>query len=221
MNKVASFVFAVLISSAGCQKSADLGRIQQETLATVKTFNNQLEIEQRRVDALLARGRQVAQAPGVGDAGKLLTQARASLEQLRGKASSAPQDLAAAAKQSREELDKTGDELIAQLDRGLALVKADLDAIDNWVSSSERSSAPTGGQATEQTTPGQPSQGNPPAAIQGAAGQNAPAAPGTGNTPAAPMDAPKANAGTGAVPATSPSATGQPGAANSANPNKK
>jgi hypothetical protein len=189
VNKLLSSSFlAVLLAIAGCQKSADLGRMQEETLAVVKTHASELEVEQRRADNLLQRGRQVSSAPGVNDAGKLLTEARARLEQLRAAAQQAPTAVAAAAKTGdAEEVQKVNDELIATFDDGIAVVRADLDAVESWVAVAE--AAPKSAQPPATPTP-------PPAATEGTPGAGSAAAPEPGSAAAAP--APAAGAGSAA-----------------------
>jgi len=75
------------LSLAGCQKSADLSRVKEETLELVKVHNKVLEQLQRRSDALLQRGRTLgakgSSSQGIADAGRILTEARAKLDQLR------------------------------------------------------------------------------------------------------------------------------------------
>lgn len=138
MNKLlSSLFFAALLASAGCQKAADLDRLQEETLTDVKVYVSELDILQKRAESLLARGRGVATAPGVNEAGKRLTEVRARLERLRGMTQSAPTAVAEAAKTGFEALKKSSDELVDHLDDGIALVRADLEAVESWIASSE------------------------------------------------------------------------------------
>ncbi len=211
VNKLLTSSFlAVLLATAGCQKSADLGRMQEETLAVVKTHASELEIEQRRADNLLQRGRQVSSAPGVNDAGKLLTEARARLEQLRGAAQQAPTAVAAAAKTGdAEEVQKVNDELMATFDDGIAHVRADLDAVESWVAIAE--SAPKGAQPpAPPAPPAEPA--TPPAPTEGTPGAGSAATPGAGSAAAPATGTPASAVAPGATPAAGSAAKPAPAA---------
>lgn len=137
-------VLAVVLalSVTACQKSPDLGRVQEESLELVKVRVKVLDTLQRRADDLLQRGRTIgtraAGAQGIADAGRILTDARAQLDQLRAVTMQAPSEIAAAAKTgSDEEMFKTSDEMVEKLETGEALVRADLDAVDSWLAYAE------------------------------------------------------------------------------------
>lgn len=144
VSKYSSVVVTLLMTivlGAGCQKPEDLGRMQEETVAMVQVYARDLETEQRRADTLLQRGRQAGgDAPGIADAGRVLGEARSQLDTLRALASSAPTLVATAAKTGKvEEVQKVNDDTLEKLDAGLGLVRADLDAVENWVmAASER-----------------------------------------------------------------------------------
>lgn len=182
------------IHLGGCQKSADLGRIQEESLELVKVHVRVLDQLQRRSDSLFQRGRALgakagANSQGIADAGRLLTEARGRIDQLRGETVKAPSSIAAAAKSGNdEELYKTTDVLVEQLDNGAALVRADLDAVDQWMAIAEGRPAPAGQAMPATATPTAPASnmaptsaptgaGAPAAAGAAAAGSAAPAAP--------------------------------------------
>ena len=134
---LASFL-ASCLALGGCQKSVDLGRVQEESLELVKVHVNVLDLLQRRADSLLTRGRNVGAkgtgAQGIADAGRILTEARAQLDQLRALTVQAPAAIATAVKTGNdEEVYKTSDEMVEKLETGETLARADLDAVDNWL----------------------------------------------------------------------------------------
>lgn len=151
------------LSVAGCQKSPDLGRVQEESLELVKVHVKVLDQLQRRADALLLRGRTIgarggAGSQGIADAGRILTEARGRLDQLRAATVKAPSSIAAAVKTgSDEELYKASDELVEQLDTGATLIRADLDAVDQWLSIAEGRPAPAAAAMPPTATPTSPS----------------------------------------------------------------
>jgi len=166
------------LSLAGCQKSADLSRVKEETLELVKVHNKVLEQLQRRSDALLQRGRTLgakgSSSQGIADAGRILTEARAKLDQLRGLAQSAPKSVEEAMKAGNdEEMYKLSDELVEKLEDGATLVRADLDAVEQWLAIAEGRPAPAA-PVTPPTPPAPPAPPTPPPA---AAGSAAPVAP--------------------------------------------
>ncbi len=140
VNKtVVSSVFVVATALAGCQKSADLERVQRESLATVKLFGQQIEVEQRRADQLIGKAQQIS---GANQAGAIALESRSRLEQLRGLVQAAPQDLAAAAKAGKEAgLDHAGHALVESLDKGLVNARAELDAAERGIAAAERAQA--------------------------------------------------------------------------------
>lgn len=125
----------VSLGLAGCQKSHDFDRMQKEALAVVNVYAGQLEGLQRRAEALLQRGRALdPSTPGYAEAGRKLTEVRAQLEQLRAVTASAPTSFAAAAKTNvAEELERLSDETVEKVDHGIALVRAELDALESWL----------------------------------------------------------------------------------------
>lgn len=177
------------LSLAGCQKSPDLGRVQEESLELVKLHVKVLDQLQRRADALLVRGRTIGakagtSSQGIADAGRILTEARGRLDQLRALTVKAPSAIAAAVKSGNdEELYKTSDEMVEQLDTGAALIRADLDAVDQWLAIAEGRPAPVAGA----TPPATPSSSMAPASAatgEPPAGQSGAAAPAAATPPA-------------------------------------
>ncbi len=148
MNKpkllLSSLLFLVL-AGAGCEKSADLGRMQEETLGLVKMHAKDVEVLQRRADALMVRGRNLGgDAPGIADAGRLLSEARASLDQLRALLGQATDTMEKAVKTSEgDQVSRASDELLEKLEAGQVSVRANLAAVDNWLMNVEnRPAAP-------------------------------------------------------------------------------
>ncbi|MBA3460944.1 MAG: hypothetical protein H0T46_13325 [Deltaproteobacteria bacterium] len=166
---------AVLLSLTlmvgGCEKPADLGRMQEETLALVKQHGKDVDLLQRRADALMARGRNVgSDAPGISDAGRILSEARSGIDQLRALVSSAPTTIGNAARTNNsDEVQRVSDDLVAKLKTGEVAARSNLAAVDNWLMSVEN--RPT--TAAAPATPGNESP-NPPV-------PPAPAAPETGS----------------------------------------
>ena len=139
-SKLLSSLFLVsVLAASGCEKSTDLGRMQEETLSVVKLHATEIEVLQRRADALMARGRNLGgDAPGIADAGRLLSEARAGLDQLRAQLTAAPSMLGNAVKGGEvEEVLRASDEMIEKLDKGEITVKANLAAVDSWLMNAE------------------------------------------------------------------------------------
>lgn len=138
-SKLLSSLFLVTaLAVTGCQKSPDLGRMQDETLAIVKMHGAEVEILQRRSEALMARGRNVSDAPGVAEAGRVLSEANTDLKNLRAQLAAAPATLGDAVKKGTvDEVQRASDEVIEKLDRGQIAVKANLAAVEGWVVNAE------------------------------------------------------------------------------------
>jgi hypothetical protein len=181
----------VAISLSACQKSTDLGRVQEESLELVKVHIKALDQLQRRADRLLDRGRAIGSkagpnTQGIADAGRILTEARSNLDQLRAVAGSAPKAVADAAKVGEEELFKTSDEMVEKLDSGAAAVRADLDAVDQWLAIAENRPAPAAPPMPPAAPPTTPAPAPTPASAP--TGTGAPAAAGSAAAPAAPSN---------------------------------
>ena len=171
------------LSFTACQKSVDLGRVQDESLELVKVHVQVLDQLQRRADSLLQRGRSIGQrsgtsTQGIADAGRILTEARAQLDQLRAATQQAPGAIATAAKTGNdEEMYQVSDELVEKLEKGAALVRADLDAVEQWLAYAE--SRPAVPAAATPPPPAQPpvAPAQPPVAPAQPARTVAPATP--------------------------------------------
>lgn len=140
-----SSLLVLALSGAGCEKSADLGRMQEETLSLVKMHAKDVEVLQRRADALMVRGRNLGgDAPGIADAGRLLSEARAGLDQLRALLGQAPTTMDTAVKSNEgDQVSRASDELLEKLEAGQVSVRANLAAVDNWLMNVEnRPAAP-------------------------------------------------------------------------------
>lgn len=186
-----SSVLFLALAATGCEKSADLGRIQEETLSIVKLHGTDIDRLQRRADALTARGRSLGgEAPGIADAGRLLSEARAGIDQLRALVASAPGSLGNAVKTNNlEDVERASDELLEKLDAGEVRVRANLASVENWLSNIEnrpaaQAPATTPPAKTDETPAAPPT--TPPAAPETGAGSAA----GSGSAaPAAPTGA--------------------------------
>lgn len=174
----ALFVSATLLSATACQKPTDTGRVQEEALAMVKVHATTIEQLQRRADSALTRGRTLGNgAPGIADAGRRLTEARAQLDQLKGLTSSAPTVISSAAKTGNvEEMNKVIDGLTEKLEDGSAAARADITAVESWLASVEGGRPPASAAAPVT----EPHTGTP----QGGAGSGAGAQTGGANAPA-------------------------------------
>lgn len=141
MNKpLAAILFLSLAVSAGaCEKSVDLGRMQEETLSVVKLRSADLDQLGRRAQAVIVRARALGPSlPGIAEASQLLGEAQAELAQLRGVAQGAQAALSNAAKSGQpDEVQKVSDEVDGRLDEGTATVRALLVGVENWVSVGE------------------------------------------------------------------------------------
>lgn len=138
-------LLSLALLTGGCEKSADLGRIQEETLALVKQHGREVDLLQRRADALMARGRTLGgDAPGIADAGRLLSEARSGLDQLRAQITAAPATVGNAAKTNLDELLRVSDDLVEKVEKGEVNIRSNLAAVDSWLMSVEnRPAAPT------------------------------------------------------------------------------
>ena len=151
-------LLSLALLTGGCEKPADLGRMQEETLALVKQHGKEVDLLQRRADALMSRGRNLGgDAPGIADAGRLLSEARSGLDQLRAQVSSAPTTIGNATKTNdSDELQRASDDLVDRLEKGEVNVRSNLAAVDNWLMSVEN--RPAG--AAAPTAPPAPPAGN-------------------------------------------------------------
>jgi glutathione S-transferase len=169
-------LLSLSLAIGGCEKPADLGRMQEETLALVRQHGKEVDLLQRRADALMSRGRNLGgDAPGIADAGRLLSEARSGLDQLRAQVTAAPTTIGTAAKSNDvAELGRASDDLIDKVEAGETIVRSNLAAVDNWLMSVENRPA-----AAAAPTPTAPPAGNE------TANPPAPVAPETGSGTAA------------------------------------
>lgn len=138
-SKLSSLFLAAALALTGCAKSTDLGRMQEETLSIVKLHATEIEVLQRRADALMARGRNLGgDAPGIADAGRLLSEARADLDRLRAQLTGVSSVLGNAVKSGEgEEVQRASDETLEKLEDGEIAVRANLTAVENWLMNAE------------------------------------------------------------------------------------
>ncbi len=181
-KRLLSSLLFLSLAAAGCEKSTDLGRMQDEALGVVKLHARDIEVLQRRADAMMVRGRSLGtDAPGIADAGRYLSEARAGLDQLRAQVTQAPSMLGAAVKSNDlEQLTKSCDELIEKLDTLEEGVRANLAAVDTWLMNAENrpsATAPATPPAATETLSAPPNDSSSGAA---------PAAPATGSAAAHP-----------------------------------
>lgn len=138
-SKLSSLFLAAALAVSGCAKSTDLGKMQEETSAIVQQHAGEIEVLQRRADALMMRGRDLgSDAPGIADAGRLLSEARAELDRLRAHVTGSTSVLGNAVKSgSLEEVQRASDETLEKLEAGEIAVRANLAAVDNWLMAAE------------------------------------------------------------------------------------
>ncbi|MBL9019870.1 MAG: hypothetical protein JNL83_37140 [Myxococcales bacterium] len=199
-KRLLSSVLLFALAAAGCEKSADLGRIQEETLSIVKLHGVEVDRLLHRADALQRRGSAVArEAVGVADASRLLTEARAGIDQLRALVATAPGTLGDAVKSNDlAEVQRSSDDVLQKLDAGAIRVRANLAAVENWLSNVENRPAqapPPPAAKTDEAPPAAPP-GTPPAAPETGGGAGSGSAAGAGS--AAPATPPPA-AGSGSA----------------------
>lgn len=173
--------------AAGCEKSPDFGRIQEETLTLVRLHATEVETLQRRADALLARGQALGgNAPGISEAGPVLSAARSQLDQLRMEVSTAPTTMANAAKSGElDEVERTSDELLEKIESGTVAVRANLATVDNWLMSVEDRDAAAATPPAPPPAPPAPTETEvpppPPGATDAGSGAGSAAAAGSGS----------------------------------------
>jgi hypothetical protein len=128
-STIVSAVLGFALLSSACAKSTDLAKMQEETIATVKIYNAELDALQRRFDELNA-----TKGPS-SDANKLLEAAGQAINTGRTTAASAPTSVAAAAKTSTEALTQEHYALIAKLDHSIATASDNLAGYEAFISS--------------------------------------------------------------------------------------
>ncbi len=138
-KRLLSSLLFLSLAAAGCEKSANLGSMRDETLAIVKLHARDIEVLQRRADGLMVRGRNLGGgAPGIAEAGRYLSEARSGLDQLRSAVTQAPMTLETTVKSNDlEQVTKATDELIEKLDTLEEGVRANLAAVDTWLMTAE------------------------------------------------------------------------------------
>jgi hypothetical protein len=132
-----------LLTSAGCEKSSDVGRMQEDATTMVKGYRPRIEELQRRSDLLMKRDRALTTAlPGITEARKLLGEAKRRIDQLEGTLDAAPAAIQAGAKSGHaEELEKLMDELHAKLEDGIIESTSALAAVESWLGTAEATPA--------------------------------------------------------------------------------
>lgn len=117
---------ALLSSAAGCAKSTDLGKMQEETIASVKVQLAELDILQRRYDDLARRKSDMPAA------NEHLAGASKAINEGRTLAASAPTQVATAAKSGNPEaLTQAHFDILHQLQEDIAIAKDHLVAYEN------------------------------------------------------------------------------------------
>ncbi len=121
--------FALLSSAVGCAKTTDLGKMQEETIATVKIYLGELDVLQRRYDELAA-----TKGPSA-DANAMLEAAGQAIKEARTRAASAPTTVAAAAKSGNPDALTQEHYAIKQmLDQDIQIAKEKLAGYESFAS---------------------------------------------------------------------------------------
>ncbi len=121
--------FALLSSAVGCAKTTDLGKMQEETIATVKIYMGELDVLQRRYDELAA-----TKGPSA-DANAMLEAAGQAIKEARTRAASAPTTVAAAAKSGNPDAVTQEHYAIKQmLDQDIEIAKDKLAGYESFTS---------------------------------------------------------------------------------------
>jgi len=136
--RIALASFLVL---AACAKVDDLGRLQEEGVASAKSYSPKLDDLQHRADSVLARGAEAARGSDPGET----TKARATLDraiqligEMRSKSSVAASEIATAAKSgSYEEVERKIDDLRHHMHHGIIEANDDLGAVESWLAQAE------------------------------------------------------------------------------------
>lgn len=173
----AVLALALSFSTFGCAKTTDLGRMQEETIATVKIYLGELEALQRRHDELVPRR---GTSP---EADKKLAAADQAITEGRTLAASAPTTVATAAKTGNPEaLKRAHDEIIEKLTENIAL------ATDNLVAFESFSTAVSYAAGKPATVPSSTPPASPPTTPDTAVANDGPGGPAAkmpaGGTPA-------------------------------------
>jgi hypothetical protein len=126
----------MLVVAAGCAKSKDLGKMQEDTIATVKVYIGEIDVLQRRYDELAAN-----RGPS-SDANKMLEAAGQAISTARTTAASAPTTVAAAAKSGNPEaLTQEHYAIISKLETNIALASDSLAGYETFTTSVAYASA--------------------------------------------------------------------------------
>jgi hypothetical protein len=116
---------ALSFSAVGCAKTTDLGKMQEETIASVKIYLGDLEVLQRRYSEL------VPMKGTSPEADKKLAAADQAITEGRTLAASAPTTVATAAKTANPEaLTRAHDEIIEKLVANIELARDNLAAFE-------------------------------------------------------------------------------------------
>ncbi|MBS1119111.1 MAG: hypothetical protein H6Q90_1339 [Deltaproteobacteria bacterium] len=137
---IRSFVVLTLLAIAGCEKTSDVGAMQDEASGIANTAKPRLEALKARVTMLEERGKTLtADSPGLGEARTLFVETNTKLVELRGLVAQAPTAIASAAKAEhpRGELIRLMGEMRERLDDGQAEITTNLNTVESWLASME------------------------------------------------------------------------------------
>lgn len=193
----AYLLVVALAVTAACGKPNDAHVLQHEAKALAKYYEPRLDALEKRLNEIFQRGQTIpGNLPDVRELGPRLTEARDQLVKLQGivkagagQASAIEQQAETAAKENRvEDLRKLVHDAEATLDRGVTIITANLDTVENWIAQYDRKLLANLGPVQQ---PSEPAPVDEPAAPEAEpapeAGQAAPAAQ---PTPAQPTPAP-------------------------------
>lgn len=125
----------MLVALAACEKSNDLGKLQEEAATVVANAKPELEVFARRSNEMLKLGRSIpASTPGIQPAGEALSEANGKIEQLRTLINNAPAEIERAAKTNvPDNVAAVIDNLRERIERDGRVINADLGTVEAWL----------------------------------------------------------------------------------------
>jgi hypothetical protein len=142
--RILSVLPVLALLGAGCAKSSDVGRLEEEATGVATRYKPRLDDLSRRLDKLMARDKLIADTvTGHPLASRRLFDMRAMLEQLKNEVSTSPGAIVSASKLGPTDLIRLTDHMDEQLRDGVRRVNDEIDALDSWISIAETQPHPT------------------------------------------------------------------------------
>ena len=129
-----------LLAAAGCEKTNDVPRLEDEALAAVKDYRQRFDELTHRADALGKRGNALPpDTQNSAEVKRTFMQAMSKLEEYHGYLQQAPTLIQAGVKNGNpEELPKLLDNLRDHLEDGVIETTSDLAAVESWIAVAEQ-----------------------------------------------------------------------------------